>query len=225
MYDQEVTYRILDFYIVSLLHHSILWSMRLTVWIFFFFNFSPLFFSTLFVFMLPYFNSSLFGFSLSLLAFNTQLKMSVVFFYFLASIFSFPLFPLLFLFIFSLPVFFGSIYWIFGFMGIVISHFSLFPALPFGIGWWRFVSPGFWSWNFTLYEILYNQCFIPGTSLYRRRVIRGIRVLLLPSDQRGVSFPLPHLFVFWSFCGLFSFLFPCSWCLLPWFLCPYSFIF
>ena len=57
---------------------------------FFFFNFSPLFFPTLFVFMLPCFNSSLFVFFPSLLAFNTQLKMSVVFFYFLAYIFSFP---------------------------------------------------------------------------------------------------------------------------------------
>ena len=61
------------------------------------------------------------------------------------------------------------------------------------------MSPGFYSWNLPLYEILYNQCFIPGTALYRRRVIRGVRVLLLPSDQRGVSFPLPHLFVFGVF--------------------------
>ena len=69
--------------------------MSETVWS----NFSPLFLfyffiifppSLLFVFVFSYFNSSFFGFSLSLLAFNTQLKISVVFFYFLASIPSFP---------------------------------------------------------------------------------------------------------------------------------------
>ena len=89
-----------------------------------------------------------------------------------------------------------------------------------------------WDW--------YNQWFIPGTFLHRRRVISGFRVLLLPRDQRDVSFLcrisfyLEYLrFVFFLIIFFFLFFslsffslpiiifFPFLWCLLPLIVCTY----
>ena len=77
-----------------------------------------------------------------------------------------------------------------------------------------FVSPGFWSWNLPLYEILYNQCFIPGTSLYRRRVW-GLGFYSFPVI-REVSLLLCHIFLcigVFVFCFYFYSLFHDAYCL------------